>query len=214
MMNLAAGELDFVAGEYILQSSKEEYKADACILDNSNNEICLLETSGCYLLGDLPKYGYDHVKGAFGTLTMFNAAFKKYHRAPFEVAQQLKIFFVHARHDAVHLWSLELCSKKTYALKKVYVAKTPTNSNSSSHVVALGNLFWCLKMLLEKTVCVLKNMKGSHDQNELKMMMGEEALPSLLEYVDAEIQKPIKGAGYGILLPEEKEEQEVVVTYV
>lgn len=57
-------------------------------------------------------------------------------------------------------------------------------------------------------------MKKSHAQNELKMvMMGEEALPSLLEYVDTDIQKPIKGAGYGILLPKEKE-QEVVVTYV
>lgn len=66
MLSLAAGELDFVAGEYVLHSSKEEYKADACILDSSKNEICLLETSGCYLLGDLPKYGYDHVKGAFG----------------------------------------------------------------------------------------------------------------------------------------------------
>lgn len=96
-MNLAAGELNFVAGEYFLHSSKEEYKADACILDSSKNEICLLETSGCYLLGDLPKYGYDHVKGAFGTLTMFNAAFKKYHRASFEVPQQLNILFVHAR---------------------------------------------------------------------------------------------------------------------
>ncbi|KAG1448005.1 hypothetical protein G6F46_011182 [Rhizopus delemar] len=190
MMSLAAGELDFVAGEYVLHSSKEEYKADACILDSSKNEICLLETSGCYLLGGLPKYGYDHVKGAFGALTMFNAAFKKYHRASFKVAQQLNILFVHTH------------------------PKTPTNSSSSSHVVALGKLFWCLKMMLEKAVCVLKSMKESHNQNELKMMMGEEALSNLLEYVDTEIQKPIKGAGYGILLPKEKEEQEVFVTYV
>lgn len=71
------------------------------------------------------------------------------------------------------------------------------------------------QMKLEKAVCVLKNMKEIHDQNELKMMMmGEEALPSLLEYVDTDIQNPIKGAGYGILLPKEKEEQEVFVTYV
>ncbi|KAG1153345.1 hypothetical protein G6F36_014582 [Rhizopus arrhizus] len=69
-------------------------------------------------------------------------------------------------------------------------------------------------MMLEKAVCVLKSMKESHNQNELKMMMGEEALSNLLEYVDTEIQKPIKGAGYGILLPKEKEEQEVFVTYV
>lgn len=95
MMSLAAGELDFVAGEYVLHPSKEEYKADACILDNSKNEICILETLGCYLLGDLPKYGHNHAKGAFGTLT--NAAFKRYHRASFEVAEQLNILFVHAR---------------------------------------------------------------------------------------------------------------------
>ncbi|KAI8077303.1 uncharacterized protein B0P05DRAFT_638008 [Gilbertella persicaria] len=210
LMSLAAGDMNFVAGEYILKASKEEYRADACILDENDNEICLLESSGCYLFGDKCKYGYDHVKGAFGVLTMFNAAFKKYHKASFKVAQELSILFIHARHDAIHLWSLELCSQKMYVLKKVYVAKTPVNS----HVIALGNLFWCLKTMIKKTACVLKKMKESHEQNELKMMMGEETSPSLFQFVDIDIQKPVKGAGYGILLPEEKEEQDIVIKYV
>ncbi|KAI8077271.1 uncharacterized protein B0P05DRAFT_471261, partial [Gilbertella persicaria] len=189
LMSLAAGDMNFVAGEYTLKASKEEYRADACILDENDNEICLLESSGCYLFGDKCKYGYDHVKGAFGVLTMFNAAFKKYHKASFKVAQELNILFIHAR---------------------LYVAKTPVNS----HVIALGNLFWCLKTMIKKTACVLKKMKESHEQNELKMMMGEETSPSLLQFVDIDIQKPVKGAGYGILLPEEKEEQDIVIKYV
>lgn len=97
LMDLAAGDLKFCAGEYVLLSSKEEYKADACIVDKHKNEICLLETSNGFLCGDMPKYGYDHVKGAFGALSMFNAAFKKYHKADYDIAQQLSILFVHAR---------------------------------------------------------------------------------------------------------------------
>ncbi|KAI8375757.1 hypothetical protein EDC96DRAFT_306210 [Choanephora cucurbitarum] len=214
LMSLAAGELQFVAGEYVLRSSKEEYKADACILDDQKNEVCLLETSNGFLCGDKSKYGFDHVKGTFGALAMFGAAFKKYNRASHEVAQQLNILFVHARCDSIHLWSLELCSKKVYALKKIYVVKTPTSSSSSSHVLALGNLVWKMKTIMKKSACVLEKMRKSHEENTTKMMMGATCSFDLLEYVNVDIQRPEKGAGYGILLPEEKEEEEIVVKYV
>ncbi|KAI8378289.1 hypothetical protein EDC96DRAFT_540623 [Choanephora cucurbitarum] len=214
LMDLAAGDLKFCAGEYVLLSSKEEYKADACIVDNYKNEICLLETSNGLLCGDMPKYGYDHVKGAFGALTMFNAAFKKYHKVDYKVAQQLSILFVHARDDCIHLWSLELCSKKVYALKKVYVAKLVTSNTESSQVVALGNLVWKMKTMLMNIVRVLEKMKKSHDNNTMKMMMEGKCTSSLVDYVDIDIQKPVRGAGYGILLPEEKEDDDIVVNYV
>ncbi|RCI00133.1 hypothetical protein CU098_003859, partial [Rhizopus stolonifer] len=75
-------------------------------------------------------------------------------------------------------------------------------------------MFYFTQTMIKKTACVLKKMKESHEQNELKMMMGEETSPSLLQFVDIDIQKPVKGAGYGILLPEEKEEQDIVIKYV
>lgn len=70
-------------------------------------------------------------------------------------------------------------------------------------------------MMLMKTARVLEDMKQSHDSNTLKMMMmGGKCASSLVDYVDVEIQRPVRGAGYGILLPEEKDDDDIVVNYV
>lgn len=100
----------------------EEYKADGAVLV-SDIEIGLFETSGKYMLRDNAKYGFDHVKGTFGALTIFNTIFSRFHMSSVETATSLKIPFVHARHDSIHLWSLEICSRKLYALKKVFKFK-------------------------------------------------------------------------------------------
>lgn len=101
LMSLAcetsSSRLTFLPGEYSLKASKQDYKADACIIDAEQNELCILETSGPLKLGDKCKYGYDHIKGAFGSLTLFNDLFKKYYMASEDTAQRLKIMFVHAR---------------------------------------------------------------------------------------------------------------------
>lgn len=69
--------MKLVPAEYSLLSSKEGYKTDACILDG-DNELCLLETSGKFLLGDSGKYGYDYIEVTFDALSIFNATYKKY----------------------------------------------------------------------------------------------------------------------------------------
>jgi hypothetical protein len=56
-------------------------------------------------------------------------------------------------------------------------------------------------------------MKKEHEENEVARMMGEDRGHSLGELVDAGIQKPVKGAGYGILLPKEKDGDEVIIKY-
>lgn len=88
--------LKFIPGEYILMASEETNKVDACIIHDVM-EICLLETSGKLLLRDNTKYGFDHIKGNFGSLTIFNNIYKKYCWASKETAGKLKIPFVHAR---------------------------------------------------------------------------------------------------------------------
>ena len=100
-MELAVDEIDdeelaFVTAEYVLKSSAEEYKADGCILFGED-ELCLLETSGKFMLEDNSKYGYDHIKMTFGALCLFNAIYKKYCWANEDTALKLKIPFVHSR---------------------------------------------------------------------------------------------------------------------
>ncbi|KAG1530016.1 hypothetical protein G6F51_013968 [Rhizopus arrhizus] len=95
--SISCSDLSFMSAEYKLKSSDEEYKADACVLDDDNNEISILETSGKFMLDDNSKYGYDHVKCTFGALTIFNAAFKKYFWSREDTGLQLRIPFIHAR---------------------------------------------------------------------------------------------------------------------
>lgn len=45
-------------------------------------------------------------------------------------------------------------------------------------------------------------------------MMGQDVDSNLALMVDIDIQKPSKGAGYGILLPDEKDEDETAVQYI
>lgn len=91
-------DISFVPGEYILHSSVEEYKADAVVLlEQYDVELCLVGTSGAYKINDAPRFGYDHVKGCFGALTLLNAIIKKYHNAKLDSILRLVIPFMHIR---------------------------------------------------------------------------------------------------------------------
>ncbi|ORE01803.1 hypothetical protein BCV72DRAFT_320122, partial [Rhizopus microsporus var. microsporus] len=147
--------LKFIPGEYILMALEETNKVDACIIHDAM-EICLLETSRKLFLRDNTKYGFDHTKGNFGSLTIFNNIYKKYCWASKQTIGSLKIPFVHARHDAVHLWSLELCSSKLYCSKKIFKCAVPKAMNATNDILALGNVCWCLtvsnnQILISKT---------------------------------------------------------------
>ncbi|CAO3695165.1 unnamed protein product [Rhizopus microsporus] len=207
--------LEFLPGEYLLKSSQEKYSADGCIVDEEDNEMFLLETSGKLMLNEKWKYGYDHVKCTFGALSIFNAAFKKYFFATKETAMKLQIPYLHAMEDSLHLWVLELCSNKLYISNKVFKCQIPKAMDDTKNVLALGNLLWCLKIKLERVHNILKAMKEEHDSYETQRMLegSSSSRLSLVEMVNIEIQKPVKGEGYGILLPEEKDENDCSVRF-
>ncbi|KAG0805097.1 hypothetical protein G6F20_012176 [Rhizopus arrhizus] len=178
--SISCSDLSFMSAEYKLKSSDEEYKADACVLDDDNNEISILETSGKFMLDDNSKYGYDHVK-----------------------------------YDMLHLWSLELCSSKLYISKKIYKCVVPANMTDVKDILALGNLVWLYREELEKTVKTLKKMKKEHNSYEFERMLGsDDARESLSKMVNSDIQRPIQGAGFGILLSEKKDDEESVVRFI
>lgn len=58
-------------------------------------------------------------------------------------------------------------------------------------------------------------MKEEHDSYEVQRMLkgSSSSHLSLVEMVSIEIQKPVKGEGYGILLPEEKDESDCNVQF-
>lgn len=69
-------------------------------------------------------------------------------------------------------------------------------------------------MKLEHATEVLKMMKKEHESYEVLRMLGcDDSRSSLLDMVNIDIPKPLKGQGYGILLPNEKEDSESTVIY-
>lgn len=69
-------------------------------------------------------------------------------------------------------------------------------------------------MKLERANNVLKAMKEEHESYEVgRMLNGDELRRSLHEIVNIDIQKPVKGERYGILLPEEKNESDCSVRF-
>ncbi|KAG0973467.1 hypothetical protein G6F29_012823 [Rhizopus arrhizus] len=206
--------LTFYPAEYVLKAAQEETKVDACILDG-DNELAVLETSGKILLNDNAKYGLDHIKVHYGALSIFNAIFKKYCTATEETATKLKIPFIHARHDTIHLWVFELCSTGLYCSKKVYKSKVPEDMAASKDILTLANFCWCFREALLDAVQVTRRMKEEHEEYQVqKMLLGEgDSRVSLSTLLKLDICKPVMCAGYPFLIPEEKEEEEAVVRY-
>ncbi|KAI9256032.1 hypothetical protein EDC94DRAFT_523503, partial [Helicostylum pulchrum] len=120
-------EFIFIPGEYTLKSSEEEYKADAAVIYNYL-EITLLETSGIFELHAIHRFrdnaifGYDHVKGTFGCLCLFNCVLKTYYYATEESVYKLQISFIHAR------------------------VTVPENKEDTQNILAMGNFVWLLKV--------------------------------------------------------------------
>ncbi|CDH53931.1 predicted protein [Lichtheimia corymbifera JMRC:FSU:9682] len=155
----------FSPGEVNLQSFNtldDNYKADG-ILKFDTIEVLLLETSGPYNCNDEPRSAYDHIKCVFGLLSMFKTVISKY---PFATAQEfgsLRLWVVHAREDAIHLWALDMPEPDIFILERVYKVTIPTMLNQSYLLLELLKMLWVLKLGLDKTHHTLKRLEESHN---------------------------------------------------
>ncbi|PHZ13654.1 uncharacterized protein RHIMIDRAFT_305694 [Rhizopus microsporus ATCC 52813] len=207
--------LKFIPGEVLLSSTDEPYNADA-VVKFENIEICLLETSGHYGLNDKGRFGYDHVKGAFGAISMIRHAYKKYQYATKTTAQELRVFFMHAKEKKLNLWSLEFVSLNVQILQRIAVADIPETEHHSAQILHMGNFAYKLQTEIASSVDVLKKMRKEHNDYMISAELSDEheERESLASFVSKSIQKPVKGSGYGLLLPEELEKSEVKTTFV
>lgn len=135
------------------------YNADGIIVDNNTGlELCLLETSGPFGLVDVSRETTDHVKAAYGLLSMLHTIAHQFIYADINVYQKLKICFVHAAQDRIRLWSFCLVSEELYILNRVDSAVLPTSHSNSDKFKAdfkdLTNIFWRLKVRKTKKIDV------------------------------------------------------------
>ncbi|KAI9336595.1 hypothetical protein BD770DRAFT_332082 [Pilaira anomala] len=199
--------LVFYPGEMSLDSFDEEYKADGLIKLDSM-EVCLLETSGHYGLKDLPRFGYDHIKGSFGALTFIRKLLKTWYFANVDTVLSLKVFFIHVREKKIHLWSLETSMQDVQVLENIISSEIPINAAEAGKMLDFGNLIWKLKDGIKKTCEVVDQMKKEHEEYLLQRQLNPdvEKRINLATFVQQEIQKPVRGSKYGLLLPEHFED--------
>jgi predicted RNA-binding protein associated with RNAse of E/G family len=75
---------------------EDGYMADG-VVEADDTEICLLEISGEYSSTQEARHSYDHVKGLFGLIAMFQAVVKRYHYATLKSVMGLRLTYVHVR---------------------------------------------------------------------------------------------------------------------
>ncbi|KAI8376792.1 hypothetical protein BD560DRAFT_391506 [Blakeslea trispora] len=201
--------LTFFPGELLLDSSDENYKADS-VIKFSDSEILLLETSGSYGLNEKPRFGFDHIKGSFGALTFLRNILRKYCFAKFETAKELEILFIHARGKHMHFWSLCLTSPSVRVLEHIAFTRIPLTGSEGTEILDLGVFAWTLKSKIVKTCFTIDKMKAEHEQFSMMQQLGStgEKRLNLAELAEEEMQKPVRGGKYGVLLPEQLDECE------
>lgn len=130
-------------------STKSYYNADGIVLDNASGfELCLLETSGPYGLMDEGRETTDHIKAAYGLLSMLHTVAHKFIHADIEVFKKLKVCFVHAHQNQVRLWTFSLVGRHLYALTRVDSAIIPTcySDTFKDDFKHFSHLFWRIKV--------------------------------------------------------------------
>ncbi|KAI9250220.1 hypothetical protein BDA99DRAFT_523188 [Phascolomyces articulosus] len=181
-----------------------EYKADGLCFFNGK-EILVLETSGPYNNGDDPRHAYDHIKGAFGLLAMFRSFVNLYHHADLNTLQQLRLWFLHARGDSMHLWALQMPAANIFILERIAKAIVPIEIKDSYYINSVFELFWILKSGLEETGKTLALLEKSHDDYMEEELFGDiqegDKREDLRKTVATKVVKPVRGSGYGPLLP-------------
>lgn len=149
----------FIPGETRLQAIKFElerrglsasnyYNADGVLIDKScDMELALLETSGPFGLKDITRETTDHVKAAYGLLAMIHKAAYSYIYADADIFFKLKVYFIHAAGEKIHLWSFGLVGKELYVFHRIQSAVLPLNHvNSKEEFKDITNMMWKLKV--------------------------------------------------------------------
>ncbi|ORZ19905.1 hypothetical protein BCR42DRAFT_371771 [Absidia repens] len=98
------------------KDDRYQYKADGVfrLLDKKKLEILLLETSSGFGCRDKVKISFDHHKGAFGAVAMLKSTADQYPYASVSRFRKIKVFFVHAAGNKLHLWSLSFKNDGVY----------------------------------------------------------------------------------------------------
>lgn len=142
------------------------YKADGIIkamLERSELEILILETSNALDATTPTKRAFDFHKAMFGAVAMLKSIADKYKYADFSVFSALKIYFLHVAGklmrysqgyfadkrilDAeIRLWSVQNFQKKIFLVVREKKSGVPSSEDDEDTLFAYIEFFWILKV--------------------------------------------------------------------
>ncbi|KAI9475606.1 MAG: hypothetical protein EXX96DRAFT_609537 [Benjaminiella poitrasii] len=161
------------------------FKAGKVILDSSDETF---KADGVIELDGI-EFCLLETSGTYG-LSDSSRFGKDHFNATEETLLELKVIFVHARGKRIHMWSLEMPVKDVQVLKHLTYADTPTDTSQDC---------------LQKSCKAINKMKEGHMDYQLMRQLNpnNQSRIKLATLVQNEIQKPVKGSDYGIILPKQ-----------
>ncbi|CAO3694239.1 unnamed protein product [Rhizopus stolonifer] len=93
-------------------------------------------------------------------------------------------------------------------LEHLTSSEIPVNAADAGKMLDLGNLIWKLKGGIKKTCEIMDQIKKEHEEYLLLQQLNAEVeeRTNLATFVQQDIQKPVRGSKYGLLLPEHLED--------
>ncbi|KAL9537076.1 hypothetical protein MBANPS3_012106 [Mucor bainieri] len=150
---------------------KSQYKADGLIklYQIKQLEILLLETSGSLGSTEKVKINFDHHKGVFGSLAMLKTIADEFSLASADLFQQLKVYFVHAAGNEIHLWSVRFRKGDCYELwREDHLEIKTCFEDKVGFLPALIQFYWNMKGLLENSVDSLVALREDHLRHQVE----------------------------------------------
>ncbi|ORY97066.1 hypothetical protein BCR42DRAFT_430472 [Absidia repens] len=197
---------DFVPGETYLKAMTKQlesvgkhlddrfqYKADGVFRlfnDRKQLEIMLLETSNAFECRDKGKISFDHHKGVFGTVAMLKTIADYYSYATTDQFAKIKVFFIQAAGDQLHLWSLCYKENGIYDLwRETYLTIRPSFDDRADLLQELLQFFWNMKELINESIQNIAHIRQNHISNRTSSRYKKRSPPLLTEIINPPIIK-------------------------
>ncbi|KAI8890589.1 hypothetical protein K501DRAFT_266034 [Backusella circina FSU 941] len=143
-------------------------------------------------------HAYDHVKGTFSVLSMFNFITSTFRFANIELITSLRVSFLHARKNRLHLWMLEMPTTNVSLLNRIAVYKINECFGSLATVIKLGNFMLKLKSTLEICARSVSDIRTSHEDRALERFLDSDSdIVDIRTIIKPKILKPKKVTDIG-----------------
>ncbi|KAL1933418.1 hypothetical protein VTP01DRAFT_7508 [Rhizomucor pusillus] len=134
------------------------------MLERSELEILILETSNALDATTPTKRAFDFHKAMFGAVAMLKSIADKYKYADFSVFSALKIYFLHVADAEIRLWSVQNF-QKIFLVVREKKSGVPSSEDDEDTLFAYIEFFWILKNI-SKTLETLEVVRKNDKENK------------------------------------------------